>query len=200
LLAAAGEVTTLRVLDVGCGDGVHLRALADRGIALGVGLDLSPTMLHAARVESGARPLHFVRGDALRLPFPSGCFDLVWMVTVLCFVADSAAALQEAARVLRPGGRLVLADLGRWSSWAALRRVKGWLGSAAWRDAHFRSAGELRRLASVAGLGAPRVHGAVCYPPVGVLARALEPLDPWSARLGSLGAAFLVLTAEKGAR
>lgn len=184
---------------MGCGDAVHLRALAERGVALGVGLDLSAAMLRAARASSVGRPLRFVRGDALHLPFAAESFDLVWAVTVLCFVLDAGVALREAARVLRPGGRLVLGDLGRWSSWAALRRVKGWLGSATWREARFRSAGDLRRLASDAGLSDPRVRGAVYYPPVGALSRVLEPLDPWSARVGTPGAAFLVLVARKGA-
>ena len=55
-------------------------------------------------------------------------------------------ALREIARVLNPGGRLVIGDLGKWSLWAASRRIRGWYGAEMWRAARFRSAGELRRL------------------------------------------------------
>jgi SAM-dependent methyltransferase len=61
-------------------------------------------------------------------------------------VADRVGAVHEAARVLRPGGRLVIGDLGRWSAWAAARRVKAWLGSELWQSAHFSTARGLSHL------------------------------------------------------
>ncbi|WP_137128515.1 hypothetical protein [Roseomonas sp. HF4] len=56
------------------------------------------------------------------------------------------------ARVLRPGGRLVIGELGRWSLWAARDRIRGWLGSRLWRRSAFHSAADLRRAAEGAGL------------------------------------------------
>ncbi|MDJ0947337.1 MAG: hypothetical protein QNJ94_00300 [Alphaproteobacteria bacterium] len=56
------------------------------------------------------------------------------------------------ARVLRPGGRFVIGKLHKWSSWAAQRRLRAWLGSALWRRGRFRTAGELGRLAQIADL------------------------------------------------
>jgi SAM-dependent methyltransferase len=139
----------------------------------------------------------FLDGRVERLPFPDASFDVVASVTVLCFVADAAGAVREMARVLRPGGRLVLGELGRWSVWAALRRVRGWFGSPTWKVARVRSSRGLRMLADQAGLSVTRVRGAVYYPPVGVLARMLAPLDPWLGRLSTFGAAFIALRAVK---
>jgi len=198
LLEAAGDVTGRRVLDVGCGDGAHLRVLAGRGAAA-VGVDRSSEALAQARETLRPPPPRLVRGDAGRLPFDAGAFDLVWAVTVLCFVADPEQVLREMARVVRPGGRVVLGELGARSAWAAARRVKGWLGSPRWRAARFWTDRELRRLAADAGLRVDDVRGGVYYPPSGVLARALHPLDRALGRASTLGAAFLVLGAEKGA-
>jgi hypothetical protein len=83
------------------------------------------------------------------------------------------------ARVLRPGGRLVLGELGRWSLWATSRRLRAWLGATTWKAAHFRTAEELRALLQQAGLSVVTVRGAVFYPPIGLCAQALAPLDPW---------------------
>ena len=114
---------------------------------------------------------------------------------VLCFVPDAAGAVREMARVLRPSGRLVLGELGRWSLWAAIRRMRGWLGSSTWRAAQFRTAADFRTLAEQAGLSVTAIRGAVYYPPLGLLARALAPIDSWLGGLKTFGAAFVALSA-----
>jgi ubiquinone/menaquinone biosynthesis C-methylase UbiE len=128
LLDLLGPVRGLSVLDVGCGDGVLASALARRGARV-TGLDTDPQMLAAAhhRAKSESIELRLVRGRAEALPFEGETFDRVVAVTVLCFVRETDRAISEIARILKPGGRLVIGELGRWSLWAAIRRVKGWL-------------------------------------------------------------------------
>lgn len=126
----AADVAGARVLDAGCGDGLLACSLAERG-AHSVGLDADRRMLVAAAARAGGRGVHatFVEGRVERVPFADDVFDVVVAVTVLCFVSDASVAVREIARVLRPGGRLVIGELGRWNTWAARRRVRGWLGS-----------------------------------------------------------------------
>jgi SAM-dependent methyltransferase len=196
ILDLLGELSGRRVLDVGCGDGVLVCAAASHG-ADATGVDPDPAMLAAAQKRRAVAQLHatFSEGRVESLPFPDASFDIVVAVTVLCFVAEPIGAAREMARVLRPGGRLVIGELGRWNLWAAARRVRGWLGSRTWRSARFRSAGELRALAEQAGLSVTEIRGAVYYPPVGILARVLAPVDPWLGRRTSIGAAFIALRA-----
>jgi hypothetical protein len=101
------------------------------------------------------------------------------------------------ARVLVPGGRLVLGELGKFSAWAAWRRVRGWLGSTTWRRAKFRTAREIRRLSCGAGLEVEQVTGAVYYPPIGIGAQLLAPIDRMPAAVTTIGAAFLAAAARK---
>ena len=196
ILDLMGDLAGTRVLDAGCGDGALVAAAAMRG-AMATGVDPDPAMLAAARARVERTGLHatFREGRVEQLPFPDACFDIVAAVTVLCFVPDAAAAFREMARLLRPGGRLVLGELGHWSLWAAIRRVRGWLGSATWSAARFHSAGELGALARNAGLSVITVRGAVFYPPLGFFARALAPADPLLGRLTTFGAAFIGLCA-----
>jgi SAM-dependent methyltransferase len=114
-------------------------------------------------------------------------------------VPDAGGAFAELARVLRPGGRLVIGELGRHSLWAAKRRVAGWLGHPVWRAACFRSASELERLAARAGLGVRQTRGAIFYPPCDACARRLAFLDRALAPVTTFGAAFIALAAEKPA-
>jgi SAM-dependent methyltransferase len=197
----AGPLDGLGVLDVGTGDGAYGVALASHGARV-TGLDVSLPALGAAarRARSSGTPRALVAGDAPSLPFGSGTFDLVVAVTALCFVRSPQQAVAEIARVLRPGGRLVLGELGRWSAWAAWRRVRGWLGAPTWRHTTFWTAADLRRLASGAGLIPGRVRGAVFHPPLGFVAAALAPLDPLLGRETTVGATFLAMEAEKPAR
>lgn len=198
LLERIGSAEGLRVLDVGCGDGALATELAAAGAAV-TGLDASLDMLTAARsrADSAGVVLDLVEGDAEHLPFPDAHFDVVLSVAALCFSTEPARPLGEMARVLRPGGRLLLGELARGNTWAALRRLKGWLGSPVWRRATFRSSEELGTLAARAGLREIALTGAIFYPPIGLAARWLAPLD---ARIGTSttkGAAFLLLTATR---
>lgn len=198
LLELIGDVAGRRVLDAGCGDGALACSLALRG-AVATGVDADPGMLVAARSRAEAAGVEVAFGEARleHLPFPDASFDVVVAVAVLCFVPDAAGALRELARVLRPGGRLVIGELGRWSLWAAARRVRGWLGSPTWRAARFRSAPELRALAEQAGIEVTAVRGAVYYPPIGLLAALLAPIDARLRRLTTIGAAFIALAGRR---
>ncbi|MEQ4304306.1 methyltransferase domain-containing protein [Plantactinospora sp. B6F1] len=104
-----GELAGRRVLELGCGAAAAARWLAAAG-ARPVGLDLSAGMLrHAAlaAATSGVR-VPLVQADALALPFQAASFDIVCTAFgAIPFVTDSAAALREVYRVLRPGGRWV---------------------------------------------------------------------------------------------
>jgi len=139
----------------------------------------------------------FEIGKAEALPFEDDTFDVVTAITVLCFVEDAAIALQEMKRVLKPDGRLIIGELGRYSIWAAIRRIKGWFGSTVWKNARFRSPAELKRLAAQAGLVETSVTGAAFYPPANFAARLLGRLDKRIGAWTTLGAAFLALAANK---
>lgn len=99
--------------------------------------------------------------------------------------------------MLKPEGRLVIGELGRWSLWAAHRRIRGWMEHPAWRAVKFRTAADLRRLAEAAGLRVVTIQGAAHYPPCGVAARLLAPIDLWLGRETTFGAAFLAMSATK---
>ncbi|MDX6301128.1 MAG: hypothetical protein QOF53_2342 [Nocardioidaceae bacterium] len=102
-----GDVAGRRVLDVGCGAAQCARWLGTRG-ASPVGLDISEKQLgHAARIDraTGHR-VPVVAGTATALPFADATFDIVFSAFgALQFVQDAGRAVEEAARVLRPGGR-----------------------------------------------------------------------------------------------
>jgi 2-polyprenyl-3-methyl-5-hydroxy-6-metoxy-1,4-benzoquinol methylase len=198
VLSLAGSVSGKRVLDVGCGDGAYALSAAERGAQV-VGVDTSRRMLDAARERAASKGLEIDlrEGDVQRLPIDDASFDIVLAVTVLCIVNDATEATREMARVLSPGGRLVIGELGRFSTWAAWRRLRGWLGARTWRRARFRSAGELARLATAAGLVVERVRGAIYYPPIGGVARLFGPLDSLPGHITTFGAAFIALAARK---
>jgi len=194
----AGSLGGLRVLDVGTGDGSCAIGGAMRG-ARAVGLDPDPRMLSAARTRSSTRGLRVpvVRGIAEALPFPDASFDVVLAVTTLCLVTDVEKCALEMARVLVPGGRLVVGELGRWSIWAARRRLRARQGSCLWRRTRFWSRSDLRGPATRAGLLVKDVLGAIHFPPWAPLAALFGRIDHALGDLRAPGAAFLVLLAEK---
>jgi ubiquinone/menaquinone biosynthesis C-methylase UbiE len=112
-LGALGDVTGLRVLELGCGAGQWSRSLAREACRL-VGLDLSDAQLDAARRAMGAIPYPLVQGAAEQLPFATGSFDLVFCDHGGLSWAPPDVAVPEAARVLRQRGRLVFTVTSPW--------------------------------------------------------------------------------------
>jgi SAM-dependent methyltransferase len=156
-------------------------------------------MIAAARAEpaTGGLPATYEVAEATHMPFPDASFDVVVAMTILCFVADARPFFREIARVLRPGGRLVIGELGRRSTWAAERRVRAWLGSEMWKRGRFRTPAELQQAAREAGLEPEPVRGAVYYPRHRLAARLMSGIDGRLGRTTTVGAAFLALAATK---
>jgi arsenite methyltransferase len=104
------------VLDIGCGAGVDSLVAAQMVGPGGrvVGIDLTPAMLERARAHLarlGWPQVSFQMADAEALPFPDNDFDAVISNGVFNLTINKAKALEEAHRVLKPGGRLMLADM-----------------------------------------------------------------------------------------
>jgi demethylmenaquinone methyltransferase/2-methoxy-6-polyprenyl-1,4-benzoquinol methylase len=113
--AAARCVARGVVLDAGAGSGDLAAACLAAGASAVVCLDRSPEMFAVAREKLAAHEeagrVRFVLGDVGRLPFRDGAFDNAGSAFVVRNIPDVAAALAETRRVLRPGGRLALADV-----------------------------------------------------------------------------------------
>ena len=141
-----------RALEIGPGTGYYTLDLAEwltPGGELEI-FDIQQEMLdHTMRrvAERGLANVTATRGDATRLPHDDDSFDAVVLIAALGEIKDQAAALREIARVLRPGGRLVVGEL--------------------FGDPHYTSPGALRRGGEAAGLRVERRDG----PSVGYFAR-----------------------------
>jgi SAM-dependent methyltransferase len=125
-LAPPGDGARRRALDAGCGHGFQTALL----LALGYethGADLAAALL--ARARARVPDARLARADVAALPYADASFDAVSCCgSTLSFVADADAALREIARVLRPGGRLLLEYEHKWSldlAWAATSALAG---------------------------------------------------------------------------
>lgn len=128
-----------RTLEVAIGTGLnlpHYRTNLDL-----VGVEWSAAMLTLAtrRAATLGQPVRLVQGDAAALPFPAETFDSVVCTFGLCAVPDDSQVLAESVRVLRPGGRLLLADHVA-SSVAPVRGLQAMadLVTVPWQGEHFR--------------------------------------------------------------
>lgn len=150
-LALSRAPAPRRVLDVGCGTGYVLRQLAARlpRASEFLGVDPAPRMIEVARSASSDERLNFTRGAAERLPADDCAYDLVVSTTSFDHWSDQAAGIRECARVLAPGGALVLTDLFSNLLWPTM------LGS---RRGKARTRSRATRLISAAGLRDPQWH------------------------------------------
>ncbi|MFG0258129.1 MAG: bifunctional demethylmenaquinone methyltransferase/2-methoxy-6-polyprenyl-1,4-benzoquinol methylase UbiE [Phycisphaerales bacterium JB043] len=98
-----------RVLDVACGTGDLTRAYSHAGASSVTGCDFTPEMLAIARRKT-REPIEYIEADAMALPFEDASFDVVSIAFGIRNVGDSDTALREFARVLAPGGRLVVLE------------------------------------------------------------------------------------------
>ena len=111
-MAMVGDRPIRGLLDLGTGTGRMLELLAPRADRA-VGVDMSPAMLAVARAridQSGLRNVQLRQGDLYAPPVERDSYDLVVIHQVLHFLDDPARALAEAARALRPSGRLLVVD------------------------------------------------------------------------------------------
>ncbi len=131
-----------RVLDIGCGTGVSLEPLMEKGMNL-TGLDPSPYMLDVAAGKFGHRvDLH--RGVAEELPFEDNAFDSAFFFTSLEFMDRPAKAIEEACRVAKD--TVVICVLNRYAPWNLTRRVKGFFVPGIYNHARFFSIWELKQM------------------------------------------------------
>jgi ArsR family transcriptional regulator len=112
IVAAVAPAGAGRLVDIGTGTGRMIALLGERA-GSAVGIDRSPEMLRVARAklaEAGLPHAELRQGDMYALPLGSGSADLVVLHQVLHYAQQPAAAIAEAARVLAPGGRLLVVD------------------------------------------------------------------------------------------
>ena len=112
ILDLVGPAPVQALLDLGAGTGRMLELLAPRAVRA-VGVDLSPAMLNLARArleEHNLRNVQLRQGDVYAPPVERGAYDLIVIHQVLHFLDEPGRALAEAARLLRPGGRLLVVD------------------------------------------------------------------------------------------
>jgi len=149
------ETSGLRVLDVGCGQGIDLARYALAGAEVS-GVDLTPRHVELARAHLAAAGLtaEVLQGDAEALPFASESFDRVSSNGVLHHTPDMAAALGEVHRVLAPGGqaRIVVYNHSSLHYWVNQVLLEGLIGRGLLRERSM--AGVLSSGVEHSGIGA----------------------------------------------
>jgi SAM-dependent methyltransferase len=143
-----------RGLEIGVGSGLFAQPLG-----IGHGVEPSPRMRSAA----AGRGIQVVEGVAEDLPFDDGAFDFALMVTTICFVDDARTALEEARRVVRPGGRVVVGLVDR-DSPVGRSYQEHQEESVFYRDATFFTTEEVLSLMETVGLVSFRITQTLFHP------------------------------------
>ena len=168
-------------LEVGVGSGRFAAALG-----IEVGLDPAQAPLRLAR----ARGVRVLLGAGSELPFGDNTFGAVALVVTLCFVENPAAVLGEVARVLRPGGRLVVGLVPLDSAWGRSYEEKGRAGHPFYGHARFETLAEHRLMLAVAGFRLVGARSTLFQAP------SDEPVAEPVHSGAAAGAGFVALAAE----
>jgi len=150
----------LRLLDVGCGTGYHLRRYRERGFEIS-GVDGSPEMLKEARAANPR--IEFVLADVDQIPLPSATYDVALCIEVLRYLPDIQPCLKEIRRMVKPGGMAMItaappmqANLYPFVNKIVLA-VGG--GNLTRLRQYFHSARQLRQECARAGFADVQIHG-----------------------------------------
>ena len=188
------------VLDVSCGTGNYSLELKRRGARV-IGLDISSEMLSIAKEKSEREGLKidFIRADAAMPPFKNNSFDLITSILILEFADKPDKMIEEWKNLFKPGGRIVIGFLNRYSLWALKRRLKAIFKESIWRKARFYSANEMQKLLADAGLKSIKLTEVIYFPPVGnrLFLRALILIERFGKRFLSGIGAFIAAKGEK---
>ena len=169
-------------LEVGVGTGRFAEAL---GIEQGI--DPSEELLRFAR----ERGVNVVWGEGEEMPFPTGGFGTVFLLTTWAFLEDPAAVLRECRRVLKPSGVLVNGYLDRDGNWGKGYVERGRQGHELFAHARFASCAEVVSATEQAGFKVTGTTSALFSGP-GEAGSAEEPRDGFVR-----GASFVIVTAER---
>jgi SAM-dependent methyltransferase len=131
MLPRALARTPSNALDVGCGEGRFCRMLKRHGIPV-TGMDPTPALISAARARDPESA--YLQAAAEQLPFADESFDLVVSYLSLIDIADIHSAISEMARVLNPGGALLIANLNSFSTASA---ATGWIKDTAGQKLYY---------------------------------------------------------------
>jgi SAM-dependent methyltransferase len=188
LIDELGPSSVGEMLDIGTGSGLMLETLGPRA-EHAVGIDISAPALRLARTRVhgvGLSHCEFRRGDMYQLPCQDGAFDLVTIDRVLAQADRPVAVLAEAARALRPDGRLVaIEDFEQLAGCAAdnpLAQLRRWLAAAGFTDVRLRPCDLASRhfilaLARHSSQAAPGLHGTLHQTDQIVIPRPGAPLS-----------------------
>jgi len=150
------------VVDINAGTGRLARMLAASTSARLIAVEPSGSVRGLGEARTRGLSVEWRSGGPESLPVDDAAADVVLLITVLEFVPDQHRVLQEARRILRPGGELIVGALAVLSPWAALYRHLGQQGIGPWASAHLWTPDELVHLL---GISDADVRGCVFLSP-----------------------------------